>query len=368
METSLAYHFFKKLKNDHFCLAYMGVFDDELTETLMKSNDVSIRETQKLKKRLAFLIAECFQNIIRHSDEPDLLTVTNNKPKIFILRNIENSHYISSTNLISNTKKEDLQFTLNVINTLSKEELKAVYIDSLVNNEISEKGGGGLGLIEMARKSGSPLTFAFEFVNYYLSIFYFQVRFIADIDKHNILEEKKTSISIDETKDLYHKMMEENVVLIRKGDFSQASILPIISLMEGNLKLIGNFSGSKKKTMYILIELLQNISKHALSINNEREGLLMISHRNNRYVLTTGNYIEKKNVEILKKKLENIVNLSKDELSALYKSILLQNIPDKNSNAGIGLIELCKYGSGNLNYSFNDLDETLTFYSLSIEV
>ncbi len=365
METEVAYRFFKRLKKDRFCLAYMGVFDDELTETLMRTNETSIQEPQKLKKRLGFLIAECFQNIIRHSDEPELLTATNNKPKIFILRNTGNSHYISSTNLISNTKKEGLESKLNSINTLSTEELKAVYLGALVNNEISEKGGGGLGLIEMARKSGSPLSFAFEFVNYFLSVFYFQVRFIAEQSSEN---EKEESVPVEDTKELYHEMLADNIILVRKGDFSQDSILPIIGLMEGNLKLVEKFSGSKKKTMYVLVELLQNISKHAMIVNGEREGLLMISQKKNRYVLTTGNYVEKKNVDKLRARLDSIVNLNKEELVAMYKSILLNSEPSENGNAGIGLVDLCKYSNGKIKYSFNDMDETTSFYSLSIEV
>ena len=109
MNSDIVYKFFRKFKNDHFGLAYMGEFDDELTEGLMRSNETSIHEPKNFKKRLSYLIAECFQNIIRHEDKPDILTRTNDRPKIFLLRNVGNSHYISASNLISNTKKEDLE-------------------------------------------------------------------------------------------------------------------------------------------------------------------------------------------------------------------------------------------------------------------
>src|ERR1035437_6998271 len=109
METEIAFRFFNKLKNDHFSLAYMGEFDDDLTVSLMRSNETSVHESEKFKKKLSFLIAECFQNIIRHADKPEIITRTNNKPNIFLLRNVRNAHYISSTNLILNTKKEDLE-------------------------------------------------------------------------------------------------------------------------------------------------------------------------------------------------------------------------------------------------------------------
>ena len=369
MKPEIVFQFFRKFKNDHFSLAYMGEFDDELTEGLMRSNETSIHEPKNFKKRLSFLITECFQNIIRHEDKPEILTRTNDKPKIFLLRNVGNSHYISSTNLISNTKKADLELKLNSINTLSAEDLKNVYVSALTNNEISEKGGGGLGLIEMARKSESPLEFAFEFVNYYLSIFYIQVRFIAfKKAKEDDIPDSAEVITINETKEIYNLMLEEKIVMIRKGDFSQESILPIINLIEGNLKLQTNFSGSKKTTMYLMVELLQNISKHALKINKEREGIFMISKNNNKYTLSAGNYIDTDAVEQLKTNLESVAQLGKDELAKLYKQTLFKKEPNINGNAGIGLIEICKYSSEKIKFSFNKIDETISFFSLSVTI
>jgi hypothetical protein len=371
MGTTTAYQFFSKLKKDHFCLAYMGVFDDDLTETLMRNNETSIQEPQKLKKRLAFLIAECFQNIIRHSDDPAVIESEAVKPKIFILRNIGNVHYISSTNLILNSKKEDLEVKLRSINTLSLDELKTIYLGALANNQMTEKGGGGLGLIEMARKSGSPLDFAFDLINELLSVFYFQVRFTQKEkgeEDNALVVDTNELVPITETKELYDLMLAQKIVLLRKGDFSQDSILPIIGLIEGNLKLLPNFSGSKKKTMYVLIEILQNISKHAQIVNGEREGILLISQKENNYVLTTGNYINKNHVAELKGKLDSVVNLSPMELTELYKTILLKGEVTERGNAGIGLVELCKYSKNKINYSFEDVDEVSSFYSLSIEV
>ncbi len=363
MKSEIAYLFFDKFKNDHFSLAYMGEFDDELTESLMRTNETSIQEPKKFKKRLSFLIAECFQNIIRHEDKPEIVTQTNNKPKIFLLRNVGNSHYISSTNLVANIKKENLEDKLKTINILSKEDLKSIYMDALSNNEISEKGGGGLGLIEMARKSESPLEFAFEFVNYYLSVFYIQVRFITS--KNPELTTIDT-ININETKELYNLMLQENILMIRKGDFSQESILPLINLIESNIKLQSNFSGSKKTTMYLLVELLQNISKHGLKTDRERKGIFIISKKNNSYILTAGNYIDANTVEPLKKQLENVVDLNKEQLTELYKNTLFKQGPNINGNAGIGLLEMCKYSKEKITFTFNKINEKISFFSLSV--
>src|SRR4051812_19750615 len=119
MNPELSYRFFNKLENDQFSLIYMGEFDDVMTATLMRINETGIDEPKIFKKKISFLVAESFQNIIRHADKPEILNRTNNKPKMISLRNIGNVFYIASTNLINNAKKDKLTAKLRSINTLT---------------------------------------------------------------------------------------------------------------------------------------------------------------------------------------------------------------------------------------------------------
>lgn len=243
MNPALSYQFFNKLKNDQFSLIYIGEFDDKMTATLMRINETGIDEPKEFKKKISFLIVECFQNIIRHSDKPEITNRTNNKPNMISLRSIGNVFYVASTNLVDNTKKEKLISKLKSINTLTKEELKALYLDSLAHNEISDKGGAGLGLIEMARKSSFPIDFDFDFVNYFFSVFYSQFRVIAA----GSTQPENNVVTIHDTKSLYNEMLNENILLIRKGDFSQQSILPIFTMIETALNAEQKLQGARKK-------------------------------------------------------------------------------------------------------------------------
>lgn len=363
MSPELSYWFFNKLENDHFSLIYMGEFVDEITETLIRANIASIDEPEILKRKLSFLMVECFQNIIRHADKPEIINVTNNKPKMFLVRNIGKAFYISTTNLIENSKSTNLTSKLKSINKYTREELKADYLDVLAKTGFSEKGGGGLGLIEMARKSDSKLEFDFEFINYFFSNFFIQIRLGAlNKDENNDADILKSS------KFLYNGMVQESVLLLRKGDFSQQTILPLIDLIKSNIDSNKKLPLFKKKTLYILIEVLQNISKHAKEENGKREGLFMISLKNNRYTINTGNFIDIAEVEPLKKKLENLVGLDEKGLAEIYKKKILNEENDKSGNVGIGLIEIGKFSSEKLKYNFLRHSDTLSFFSLSITV
>ena len=45
---------------------------------------------------------------------------------------------------------------------MSYEELRVRYVERLCNNDWSDKGGAGLGLISMAKKSNGPLDYEFN--------------------------------------------------------------------------------------------------------------------------------------------------------------------------------------------------------------
>lgn len=365
MSPELSYWFFNRLENDNFSLIYMGEFDDEITATLVRANISSIDKPEILKKKLSFLMVECFQNIIRHAVKPEIINVTNNKSKMFLVRQIGNVFYISTTNLIENTKSTVLTSKIKSINNFTTEELKADYIDVLSNSGFSKKGGAGLGLIEIARKSDSKLEFDFEFVNYFFSNFFIQVRL-------GEIKEKSTNnpdgVILKSSKILYNALVKENILMIRKGDFSQHSILPLIELIRSNIDSNTKLPVFKKKALYILIEVLQNISKHAKADGDKREGVFMIALKNNKYTINTGNFIDNSNVEPLKAKLENLLSLDEDGLAEIYKKNILNADKKQSANVGIGLIEMSKYSSEKLQYNFMKQSDTLSFFSLSITV
>jgi hypothetical protein len=70
-----------------------------------------------------------------------------------------------SGNPVQKKNVEKLSKTLEHINNLDKDGLKEMYKEIIKNTTISEKGGAGLGFVDMARKSGSKLEFEFPEMN-----------------------------------------------------------------------------------------------------------------------------------------------------------------------------------------------------------
>jgi hypothetical protein len=75
-------------------------------------------------------------------------------PVLVMIAKNATGYSIVSGNLIDDTKIDAFKEKLDEINNLSKEELRSMYKNKLTNENFSELGGAGLGLIDMSRKYG----------------------------------------------------------------------------------------------------------------------------------------------------------------------------------------------------------------------
>ena len=82
-----------------------------------------------------------------------------------------NGYSITTGNYIQTDRKPTFESRLNRINSLEKDELKQLYKEVLNTEGRSEKGGGGLGMIDIARKTGEKLNYAFAPYNDEYSFF-----------------------------------------------------------------------------------------------------------------------------------------------------------------------------------------------------
>lgn len=155
-------------------LIYEGKFDSDSTKAVLhqaERNIDTIHEDPSTKRKVFNILVECLQNVVKHGAElenPDSDQGT--VPVLMIGR--EDQHYIiASGNAIQSAKVEDLKTKIERINSLDKDGLKQLYKQIMRSNEVSEKGGAGLGLVDMARKSGEKLSYDFYPLNNNLSYF-----------------------------------------------------------------------------------------------------------------------------------------------------------------------------------------------------
>lgn len=366
MNIDTTFWFFDRISEDNLCLLYNGNFSDEITNKLIELSEYNISNNMslsKMKKKASFLMAECFQNIVRHGEVIDDKKIDFVDEGYFLTKNWQGIYYITSGNLIENKKIPELKRQLEKVNSLNKDELKQLYRDVLENQEISEKGGAGLGLIEMARKSGQKLDYFFTNFNDEYSFFYNQIVLKAS-EEHST--ENETSFELDEAIAYHQKMTKSNILVIHKGDFSQDAIFPVLRIIEENLQKEKKDVSSKKKVFHILVELLQNIGRHCFIQDNKKEGIFLIGEADGYFVINTGNLMLNENIDDLKKHLDHLNNLNGKELKELYLEKLRERNLSETGGAGIGLIDIARRIISPINYSIIPIDDKKSFLTINV--
>lgn len=158
------YELHKTMLERNLILVYEGEFTQEITKSVLamaERNMDSMGEESSIKRKVFNVMVECLQNIFKHADdfEPNI-NVSNTA--IFMIGKHENEYVITSGNPIANDKIDGLSNKLQQINSLDREGLKALYKEIIKNGDLSEKGGAGLGFVDMARKSGQKLEYDFQ--------------------------------------------------------------------------------------------------------------------------------------------------------------------------------------------------------------
>lgn len=146
-------------------LVYEGDFTQETTKsilTMAERNLDSSGEESGIKRKVFNVMVEALQNIVKHSSEQGMKAGSlMSQSAIFMISRDESRYCVLTGNPIPKQSVAKLTEGLNNINSKDKEGLKEMYKEIIKNTQISEKGGAGLGFVDMARKSGEKLEFMF---------------------------------------------------------------------------------------------------------------------------------------------------------------------------------------------------------------
>ena len=142
-------------------LSFSGQLTPEVHDSLMMLAENSLKSKgvkRKLVRRVCSTLIECLQNVSRHGWVDD-------EGEIQLYLTLEHTPLglqIRIGNLVDFDMAAGLRESLAEVNGMSHGELRVQYVERLCNNDWSEKGGAGLGLISMAKISNGPLDYQFN--------------------------------------------------------------------------------------------------------------------------------------------------------------------------------------------------------------
>ncbi len=175
---------YKNIYDQNIILMFKGELTFDLVTAMIGSLEErleEIEENRKVKKKFYNVSTECIQNLYYHLDEVNsdekVISSFDSHSALIMIAARKRFYSLQTGNYIPTEKIELIQKRLDDINAVSADDLRALYKRVLAEQEFSDKGTGGLGFIDIARKTGGQkLRYKFQPVTSKVSYFTFQVR------------------------------------------------------------------------------------------------------------------------------------------------------------------------------------------------
>jgi hypothetical protein len=168
------------------------------------------------------------------------------------------------------------------------------------------------------------------------------------------------------------KFTKNGIMICFNGPFFHSIIEEIGNAIRKYLENEEVQKGASTDVFAVYIEQAQNVRNYLAEKNfplhNYNSAVIVIAKQNGRYVISSGNVIEKADSIILMERLEYVNSLDKNELKKLYREQMRRELPPGSKGAGAGLIDIARRSSEKLSYLFDDIDEYYNFFSLTVVV
>jgi hypothetical protein len=177
---------------------------------------------------------------------------------------------------------------------------------------------------------------------------------------------------------LYKDLKSKRIMFCYCGPIAHAGIEGIAQTLRMNLEYDGTGNTAKNAVFSIFIEQIQNILNYSAERldntqpDSENElcfGAVVIGkEEDGNYFIYCGNRIYNKDVLQLGSKIDELKDLNKDELKALYKERRKMEPPAGSKGAGLGLVEIARKAEKPIEYSFKNIDDEFSFFSIKVVV
>ncbi|ADR20208.1 hypothetical protein MATR_21760 [Marivirga tractuosa] len=164
----------------------------------------------------------------------------------------------------------------------------------------------------------------------------------------------------------------EELLLAYQGNITDSLTNNLLALAENKLAMVEYNSRIKKKVFNILVEVLQNIYHNQEEIKGSKETfqeiMVMVVKNSTSYEVISGNFIKQKNTDHLKKRIEEINQLTNDELRAKYRSKLDEGVFTETGRAGLGIMDMVRKSGQPLQFGFKSINDEYAYFSLQVNI
>ncbi len=171
--------------------------------------------------------------------------------------------------------------------------------------------------------------------------------------------------------DMRETLKTEGILICFAGPFSHGIIEELGNAVRRYLETMQMKKALLMDVFSVFIEQTQNVRNYAQKKltegNTEYDfncGIVIIGRKGNKYVVSSGNIVEKKDLEEAIARLAELNRLDKDGLKAAYREQMRKVIPSGKTTSGLGFIDMSRKASEPLQYSIREINETYCFFTL----
>jgi len=171
--------------------------------------------------------------------------------------------------------------------------------------------------------------------------------------------------------DIHETMLDQKLTLVYKGNFQQEITNSLLALTEREIMLSGDEPVIMRRIINVMVECLQNISKHAAKpedLLTTKPSIFTIGRDEECYCIATGNLMVTDQMKLLNERLDNINKSGYDELKDLYIKAMTASKMSKHGDACLGLINLARKSKEKLLFYFEPVNDEFSFYSFQINI
>jgi hypothetical protein len=357
-----------KMMKERLMFAYRGVVTREnsiplltLLEKEMEDSDYGFIG----RKRLFMFVLESLQNVSRHTSTDQYADMS-----LVVYSKTEMGYTVTTGNVITVDSSHLLREKLELINSLDAPVIREVYRQMLSTAEFSDKGGAGLGLMEMAKTTGNKLDY--DFVSLDKEYTYFILSKTVDeggIGIHSGGNEK--SFHGKPVVQMERMMADSNVNMIWCGHISPDIGKEVLSFTETKLNEEDVELKLKRRVFSILVELLENVAKYSPGKEAESQfgmPVAIIKLTGQTYSITTGNLILNSQIHHLKEKIDIINKYDKAGLKEFFIKSLSGQTINSDSTGNMGLIDMARKSGSKLDYQFEKINNLYSYYIVTVNV
>ncbi|MFZ1693642.1 MAG: SiaB family protein kinase [Flavobacteriales bacterium] len=159
---------YDELERHRVMLSFKGALSPELITVLLGLVERKLDAMEadaKSRKRVFNVVVECLQNLFHHNGhlraEGNTVEPTKEPHGVVMIAKNDGGYQVLTGNFMNSGDMDQLKNHLDRINALDQEALREWYRAKLADGTYSAAGGGGLGMIDIARRSGGKLEYAF---------------------------------------------------------------------------------------------------------------------------------------------------------------------------------------------------------------